>query len=238
MSDYIYVGSELDLFSHVHNWKAYWSKTIRPYIKGDVLEAGAGIGSNSSLLDVAGPGNRFVCMEPDPGLAGRLSASATSGPRPREVICGTLQALPATEMFDTILYIDVLEHIEDDAAELVRAAAHLRPGGRILAVGPAHQWLFAPFDAAVGHFRRYNCAMVKRVSPPGLALERCNYLDSLGMALSASNRLLLKQSMPTKEQLSIWDRFVVPVSLVLDKLLFHSLGKSFVAVWKKPGGAE
>jgi hypothetical protein len=80
--------------------------------------------------------------------------------------------------------------------------------------------------------------MVKRVSPPGLVLERCNYLDSLGMALSASNRLLLKQSMPTKEQLSIWDRFVVPVSLVLDKLLFHSLGKSFVAVWKKPGGAK
>jgi hypothetical protein len=54
MSDFSYVGSELELFAAVGNWKTYWSRQIRPFITGDVIEVGAGIGSNTPFLDPAG----------------------------------------------------------------------------------------------------------------------------------------------------------------------------------------
>lgn len=54
--------------------------------------------------------------------------------------------LPPGELFDTLLYIDVLEHIPDDGAELARAAERLRPGGRVIVLSPVHQWLYSEFD--------------------------------------------------------------------------------------------
>lgn len=235
MSEFKYVGSELDLFAVVWNWKAYWSRQIQPFIAGDVLEVGAGIGSNTRIVDSGGRG-RWVCLEPDAELSNQLLRSfeqERDGMRAYEIVCGTLQSL-ASQLFDTIIYIDVLEHIERDREELDHAASHLRSGGRIIVLSPAHQSLFSPFDAAIGHFRRYNRAMLRAISPAGLRLERLRYLDSAGMILSAANRLMLRQSMPTQAQLRFWDRWIVPISRVVDKLLLYRLGKTIIAVWRKP----
>lgn len=73
----------------------------------------------------------------------------------------TLAALPRDSRFDTILYIDVLEHIADDRAELVEAARRLNPGGYLVVLSPAHQWLFTAFDAAIGHVRRYTAKSLR-----------------------------------------------------------------------------
>ena len=207
MTDFKYVGSELDLFAAVHNWKAYWSGRVLPFITGDVLEVGAGIGSNTALLDKGGNG-RWVCLEPDSRLIAKLTEklALSKNPRDREAICGTLETLDAAWKFDTIIYIDVLEHIEKDREELENAASSsLRPGGRIIVLSPAHQKLFTPFDAAIGHFRRYNRPMLRSISPPTLRLERLIYLDSAGLMLSTGNKLFLRQSMPTPAQLRVWD---------------------------------
>jgi hypothetical protein len=104
----------------------------------------------------------------------------------------------------------------------------------VIVLSPAHQWLFTPFDAAIGHFRRYNRTMVQALSPRGLQLESCRYLDSAGLAASAANLWFLKQSMPTRQQLHVWDSFIVPISRVMDRLLLHCVGKTIVAVWRKP----
>jgi 2-polyprenyl-3-methyl-5-hydroxy-6-metoxy-1,4-benzoquinol methylase len=233
MSEFKYVGSELDLFAAVLNWKSYWSRQLQPFIKGDVVEVGAGIGSNTRFLDSGGTG-RWVCLEPDPELGSQLTSNCGSrkSGRPYESVCGTLESLTG-QQFDTIIYIDVLEHIEHDREELERAASYLRPDGNLIVLSPAHQRLFTPFDQAIGHFRRYNRSMLRSVSPPGLRLARMRYLDSLGMAASAANLLLLRQSMPTKAQLKVWDSFIVPVSRVLDKLVFYSMGKTIIGVWCK-----
>lgn len=233
MSDFKYVGSELELFADVWNWKNYWSSQIRPYLKGDILEVGAGIGSNTRLLDTGGTG-RWVCLEPDHELTSQLTKNLTSRSTQRkyEIICGTLDSLPG-QLFDTIIYIDVLEHIEHDAAELTNAASHLRPGGHVIVLSPAHQQLFSPFDAAIGHFRRYNKTMLTAAGPSNLQLERMRYLDCAGMLLSFANMAMLKQSMPTKPQLAIWDRWVVPVSRVLDSVFGYSLGKTIIGVWRR-----
>lgn len=232
MSELKYVGSELDLFAAVWNWKAYWSTHIRPFLRGDILEVGAGIGSNTRFLDPGCDTGRWVCLEPDPELANQLlkNFGATEPRRFYETVCGTLESL-AGQYFDTIVYIDVLEHIDDDREELNRASSHLRPGGRLIVLSPAHQWLFSPFDAAIGHFRRYDRPMLRALTPAGLRLERMRYLDCAGLVLSAANMLLLRQSMPTQAQLRFWDRWIVPISRVFDKLFFYSVGKTILAVW-------
>jgi SAM-dependent methyltransferase len=233
MSDFKYVGSELDLFADVWNWKTYWSGQIRPFLRGDILEVGAGIGSNTRLLDQGGAG-RWVCLEPDPELMEQLhkNFAAQTVQRSYETICGTLDAIPG-QQFDTIIYIDVLEHIEHDADELTRAVTHLRPGGHIIVLSPAHQRLFSPFDAAIGHFRRYNKEMLRKISPAGVELLELKYLDCVGVTLSAANSLFLRQSMPTKSQLHFWDHWIVPISRVLDKPLGYSLGKTIIGIWRR-----
>jgi SAM-dependent methyltransferase len=127
-----------------------------------------------------------------------------------EIVCGTLESLEASQ-FDTIIYIDVLEHIENDRKELEAAAALLRAGGRLIVLSPAHQRLFTPFDAAIGHFRRYSRPMLRSISPSSLRLEQVWYLDSVGLLLSAANLLFLRQSMPTKAQLALWGQCVIPL---------------------------
>lgn len=234
MSDFKYVGSELDLFADVWNWKSYWSSQLRPFLSGDILEVGAGIGSNTEVLDTGGAG-RWVCLEPDPQLFAQLEQRLKQANvrHTYEAVCGTLQAM-GSQKFDTIIYIDVLEHIENDREELIAAASHLRSGGNIIILSPAHQRLYTPFDAAIGHFRRYNRPMLQAISPPGLSLVRLRYLDSVGLLASTSNRLFLQQSMPKKSQLQFWDGWMVPISRVLDKFLLYSGGKSIIAIWQKP----
>ena len=75
--------------------------------------------------------------------------------------------------------------------------------------------------------------MVQAISPAGLELELCRYLDSVGLAASIANLAWLSQSMPTTGQLRFWDTLLVPASRVIDRLLLHSIGKSILAVWRK-----
>jgi SAM-dependent methyltransferase len=233
---YTYVGQELELFSLARNWKAYLRRRVRPYVFGDVLEVGAGIGATTRALYEPSRHHTWTCLEPDQQIARqcarRLSAEFAS--HPVQVIVGTSRDLAPGVSFDSIIYIDVLEHIEQDAAELQVISKRLRPGGCLVVVSPAHQWLFSPFDAAIGHFRRYNRKSMLGVSPPGLRVERLMYLDSVGCLASAANRLLLKQSSPTAAQIRTWDRLFVTSSRLLDPCLAYRVGKTIVGVWRRP----
>ena len=62
---------------------------------------------------------------------------------------------------------------------------------------------------------------------------RLHYLDSIGMLASLGNRLILKSSMPTRRQIALWDRLMVPISRLADPLLGHRLGKSVLGVWQR-----
>jgi SAM-dependent methyltransferase len=237
MNEIAYVGSELDLFARAVNWKRYWSSILRPCLGTRILDVGAGIGATLDVL-ADGPGRRWLALEPDPGLAERLRARVAAGEirAEVEVRTGTIADLAPDERFDTILYIDVLEHIAEDAAEFSRAAERLLPGGRVCVLSPAHQWLFTPFDAAIGHERRYTRASLAAAAPPGLVCERLDYLDSVGMLASMGNRFLLRSAHPRESQIALWDRVMVPASRVLDPVLLRRVGKSVLGVWRREGG--
>ncbi len=234
MTDYTYIGSELSLFAMARNWKSYFRSHLVPYLRGaEVLEVGAGIGANTRLL--AGTGfQRWVCLEPDRQLAARLKADLPAVDR-TELVIGRLADLDSSRRFDAILYLDVLEHIPDDHAELGLATERLKTRGTLIVLAPAHQWLFTPFDEAVGHCRRYTKASLAAAAPRRLRAEKLIYLDSIGLLASLGNRLLLQSRMPTEAQIRIWDRWLVPCSRWVDPLLAYHGGKSVLAVWRNPG---
>ncbi len=231
---YTYIGTELDLFAAAVNWKSYVRSQVSPYLSRDVLEVGAGNGGTTRVL-CDGGADRWVCLEPDATLADRLIAAIGAGELPDccRMRIGTLSDLSESDRFDTILYMDVLEHIADDRGELARAADHLQEGGHLIVLAPAHQWLFTPFDEAIGHYRRYTKSSLRAAAPEGLSLIRLVYLDAVGMLASLGNRLVLQSASPNPRQIALWDRVMVPLSRVADPLLLHSLGKSVVGIWRK-----
>jgi hypothetical protein len=231
-----YDGLELDLFAQVTNWKTYIRNEIGPYIKGHVLEVGTGIGGITNIL-YSGREESWTCLEPDHFLFNRLakslnnSSSEKSGfPKP---IRGNIDHPAITRKYDTILYIDVLEHIENDMLEVSKASQKLKKNGMLIILAPAHQCLFSPYDDKVGHIRRYSKNQLIKIRPPGTKLLRLRYVDSVGSLASLINKIILGGRMPTKYQLVFWDRLMIPLSRLFDSLLGYKIGKSVYAIWQK-----
>jgi hypothetical protein len=229
-----YEGTELELFEGATNWKRYWASRIAPYVRGAALEVGAGRGANVANFGHL-PGVHWTLLEPDRALSDTIRQKIAAGqlPADTEVSCGMLGDLPTGRLFDSILYIDVLEHIENDGEELRRAAEKLKPGGNIVVLSPAYQQVYSPFDAAIGHYRRYDRRSLLAATPSTLKPVRTFYLDSLGLILSIINRYLARQSSPTPATIKVWDSMIVPLSRIADPLVGHSVGRSIVGVWSK-----
>lgn len=225
-----YQGQELSYFAHASRWKAYWASQISRWISGDVLEVGAGIGTNTLLLQNENV-RSWHCVEPDSGLRSHLAGAVNHLPY-CSTKTGTIRSVAGLQ-YNCILYIDVLEHIQADRDELCEAEKSLRPGGHLIVLSPAHQFLFSKFDAEIGHYRRYDKFSLRACSPPGCKLDALFYLDSAGILLSLANRILLRQSTPNLKQIQVWDRFFVPVSQRLDEMLAYTVGKTIVGVWTR-----
>lgn len=232
--DQTYIGQELAIFAHATNWKKYYTSIIRPYFGKRVMEVGAGVGATTTIL-CDGRQEKWVCLEPDPNLRNQIDLLIADKKLPACCVTrgGLVSELEASDLFDTFVYIDVLEHIEDDHAELASAAARLVPGGKLIVLSPAFNFLYSPFDKSIGHYRRYDKKMYQTLTPQGCTLERMVYLDSVGTATSLMNRLLLSQSLPTVDQIVFWDRWLIPVTKWIDRLIGCCCGRSLLGIWKK-----
>ena len=230
-----YVGRELDVFSVAQNWKKYWSLMVLPFVGKRVLEVGAGIGSSTQVLSSLCQPTVWVCLEPDHRNIGALRQERRRGTLPDfcEIRQGTLGDLESEEEFDSILYIDVLEHIRDDIGEIEAAAAHIAPNGHLIILAPAHPFLFSEFDAAIGHHRRYTRGMFADQYGGEIHVASTQYLDSAGLLASLGNRLLLRSSQPSRRQLTFWDQFLIPISRVADRILQYQFGRSILIIYRK-----
>jgi SAM-dependent methyltransferase len=227
-----YIGNELQIFEHARNWKGYYGSFIRPMLGKKVAEIGAGLGGTTTAL-FDNHQHEWLCVEPDPALLRQIDLKIQEGSLGVNctTFCGFSKELK--EKFDSILYIDVIEHIEDDSAELKIASNLLQEEGRLFIIVPAHPALYSPFDKMIGHYRRYTKQMLRDVLPEDLIIEKLYYLDSVGYFASLVNKLFLKQSMPTLSQVKCWDKFMVPVSVMLDRLLGFHFGKSVMLIARK-----
>ena len=232
-----YIGGELELFENAVHWKRYWGSCISPYLEGDVLEVGAGLGGSTRELLGRSKVRSWDCLEPDPQLSKQI--------RERVADCAQVEKITVmtsyldeimqskVESYDAVLYLDVIEHIEQDDEELMRARSVLKPGGFLIILVPAHKLLFSEFDQSIGHFRRYNRKRLSQALPLGMEIKKFRYLDCVGLAASLANKLLLKQSLPAKAQIEFWDRWMVRTSRILDPVCGFHLGKSLLCICEK-----
>ncbi len=208
-----YIGNELSLFENAINWKKYYSKILNKYISGEVVEVGAGLGGTTTFLQNE-KCKSWICLEPDNDLSKIIEEKINKGiiPNFTTVVNGTIENIE--ERKDTIIYIDVIEHIENDKHELESAMNLLNKNGNLLIIVPAYNFLFNNFDKAIGHFRRYDKEMIKNIIPKNSKIEKIVYLDSLGFFTSLLNKFILKQDSPNIKQIKLWDSVLIPISKI------------------------
>jgi len=233
-SSFSYSGNELQDFSDAINWKAYWLNEILPFLGDEVLEIGAGIGSTVKNLNFK-KFRKWFAFEPDKSMYWTLKKINSDGKFGKgfKVVNGTSANLQNRDTFDTILYIDVLEHIEHDYQELAHVQNYLVEGGHIIIVAPAHNFLFTSFDKKIGHYRRYNKKMLRSLVPKNMIIKKIRYLDSVGLIASLANKIFLRTDSPSYNQIQIWDNFMVKHSRWLDIMIGHLVGKSIVCILEK-----
>jgi SAM-dependent methyltransferase len=183
-----------------------------PYLGTQVLDAGAGIETFSEL---ASPGREVVALEPDPDLAPVLERRFAGRPNVT-VIEGA--AGEVSGRFDSVICLNVLEHIRDDAGALARFHDVLVPGGRLLLLVPAHPSLYGSIDRAVAHERRYDKRGLRELLVrTGFEIETLRLVNPLGaLGWLYSSRIRKTEQVP-EGPLSLYDR-LVPLLRALDRV--------------------
>lgn len=137
------------------------------------------------------------------------------------------------DVIDSVLYINVLEYIEDNSGELSMVYHTLRSGGHLMLFVPALQWLFSNANSSFGHFRRYyKKDLVKLVGKAGFSIEKAHYFDIAGILPWNVNFVLLKDSFNTSS-VSLYDKIVVPPMRFIENFLEPPIGKNIFFVARK-----
>jgi len=154
-------AATLDALAEAPRFNQWMADTIRPYMQGRVLELGAGIGNLTKILAPDRDNrNSYLATDIDPVYLERLQALFPPGSSAVEVHrCDLTDARDFQRLegqADTVICMNVLEHVRDDRAALAHIFAALRSGGRAILLVPQGPKLFGSLDVAVGHIRRYS----------------------------------------------------------------------------------
>lgn len=229
-----YIGEELHLFKKAVNWKKYFSKEIHHYIKGDVLEVGAGIGINTKFLYNQGlTVKSWTLLEPDKHLFSQIGENTKDLNLPnKQEVNGTIQTIK-NKKYDTIIYIDVLEHIENPSQEIQLINEKINHGGTVIILVPSYNFLYNNFDKSIGHYRRYSKRQILAENNGTFSPIKIFHLDTVGLLASILNKYMLKKELPSQNDVLFWDRIMVPFSYFIDAITFYSFGKSLIAILQK-----
>ena len=198
-------------------------------LRGDVIEVGAGIGQMTEHLAQLPQVRHALGIEPD----GRFCAQHRARFPHHDLLQGTVSDLPPGTTCDAILSINVLEHIEEDEAELERYVRLLRPRHGVLCLFvPARPEIYAPMDKDFGHFRRYTYDQLRdKLLRPGFTIERLHYFNLAGYFAWWLNFCLLKKRVFEAQKVRLYDRLIFPIVHRLEsKLLRPPFGQSLLAV--------
>jgi hypothetical protein len=176
----------LEIMNTANNYNHWIVEEIKPYLGKVNAEVGAGIGSISKLI--APHVEKLIAFEPDetliPILRNNINGRA-------EIINSTLTPI---QRLDSLIYINVLEHIENDRLELKKAYNILKQDGCLIVFVPALQWLYSDFDKSIGHYRRYyKKELVNLIENTGFKIVKAKYFDFPGILPWFINFTLLKK---------------------------------------------
>lgn len=229
--DIQYFGKDLEAMSFAKNYHQWIFDEFHPYLGDSVAEVGAGVGSFSSLVLQANI-NSLVAFEPSQNMYPLLEKTLDKDRRAK-AINDFFGAATTSNRFDSVLYVNVLEHIEDDAAELAKAYKALNLNGHLLIFVPALPWLYSKLDKEVGHFRRYiKKDLLELTKKAGFSIIKAKYFDMAGIIPWYINFVLLKNSI-SGSNVDMYDRMVVPMMRVIEQLVSPPIGKNVLLVARK-----
>ena len=222
----------------VPGYVAWLLEAFRPHLRGRVLELGAGLGSVAEGY-VNGV-EEAVLVEPAENLFEELSRTFSGDPRVK-LLCGMLDELCERgapelepESFDAAFMANVLEHIRDDRAVLKLLKTRIKPGGALLIFVPAVPFLYGALDARAGHFRRYTKSTLRAVvRDAGFEIERLEYFDLLGMLPWFVAGRVLRRETVAPALTGFYDRFLVPLSSLVDVAIGKRLGKNLICTARR-----
>ena len=224
MSQSRYQGVEaLEVLASAKNYNAYILDEILRHcdVDADVLDFGAGTGTFAYSL--SGLVRTVSAVETDSQLLANLRASAVVNAEP--------DVADFASSFDLVYLVNVLEHIEDDSAALVKIARSVSPSGLVMIYVPASPLLFSNFDRAVGHYRRYTTRSLRAVAEKaGLAIVSVKYVDPLGWFVAMLHKVLGRRPVLKNWQVQTFDRAVFPLSMRIEPLTREWFGKNIILV--------
>jgi SAM-dependent methyltransferase len=210
----------LDALADADRFNRWMADTISEYVGSEVLELGAGIGNLTRHL--ARRHRRYVATDIDAEHLARLRARLQHRPNLSTATCDLTKSSDFAHFagqMDTVVCLNVLEHMRDDLASLRNIYSALKPGGHAIILVPQGAANYGTLDEALGHYRRYSRDELEtKMNAVGFRVRRVlnfNHATYPGWFL---NGRILKRRRLSRSQLAIFDR-LVPVLRVIDKLL-------------------
>ncbi len=234
--DFQYSGSELDALRGAGNYYRWLARRFTPYLGSTVIEVGAGIGTFSEYLLTVPQVTRLVAIEPasntfallERRLHGIANATATKG---------YLADYPGEAFADSLVAVNVLEHVRHDSEFIRKAWDVVVPNGTLLLFVPALPAIFGSLDRAFEHFRRYTRPRLRKlIEDAGWTIERISYMNVLGILPWFVAGRLLKRTSISHREARAFDRFAVPISAAVEDRLEMPIGQSILAVARKRTG--
>jgi SAM-dependent methyltransferase len=235
-----YAGDDLESMSLARNYRRWILDLFAPHLGRRVVEVGAGKGSFSELLLALGP-ESLTLVEPSRGMH-RLLVEHVGGIPTRarvrvhnDTFAGVARRIAEEERPDSVIYVNVLEHVADDEAELRLVSGVLAPGGRVFVFVPALRWLYGSFDRRVGHRRRYTRGeLAAKCERAGLRVVKSVYFDAAGVLPWWLKYRVLRSEKMEPAAVRLYDELCVPVARRVEALVPPPVGKNVLLVAEKP----
>ncbi len=216
------------------NYRAYEFSLVAPHVGRSFLEVGAGLGEFASQFTGK---SRMVLTDTDPvcldALRERFAGRADVDVRELDLSA----PFDIDEPVESVIAMNVLEHIDDDVGALQALSKCVVPGGSIVLWVPAYMALYGDFDRKVGHVRRYTPSTLRTtVENAGLRAEKCHPINFLGgLAWWAAVRMG-GAGEPKPALVKTYDKLVVPITRAVESWVKPPFGQTVLCVARTAGG--
>jgi SAM-dependent methyltransferase len=211
-------------------------REFQPFLGKRVVEVGAGIGTFSALL-LGEAIEELILLEPAVNLFPLLRRRLADQRRVR-LVPGRLEDVSEElrrQAVDSVLLVNVLEHLADDVDALKLAFSLLRPGGYLLLFVPALPQIYGSLDLAFGHVRRYTrTELTLKLRDAGFSIAELKYRNLVGVLAWFVAAKILGLTRLGRLSVTMYDRLVVPWLFALERAMEPPLGQSLLGVCRKP----
>jgi SAM-dependent methyltransferase len=232
-ASFAYVSTELQALAEAKNYYRWVIRQFAPFLGKRVVEVGAGIGTFARSLLNHVPVSELVLVEPSENLFPILQRRFAEEPRVK-IIHGYFQTIASPATADSIVLVNVLEHIAEDQAFLGDAHAALTPGGTLLLLVPALPGIYGSLDQAFGHYRRYTkTSLASKLHVAGFGIVRLAYVNLLGIAGWFFTGRVLRRMTLQSRYVRWYDQWVIPWLSKLEERWEPPFGQSLIVIARK-----